>query len=191
MIRLLLLCLTVSLSLAAPASTLWEVDQQQSSLTFIALQEGEEITGEFKAFDALLQFDPEDLANSRFDVTVDLNSLDSQSSDRDDTLRSADFFHIAHWPTATFATQSIKAIASNQYQAPSKLTIRDVSADIPFSFTLNIVEENGQQVFYAEGETTLERLIFGLGLGDWSDTAIIGAEVKVKTRIRAVAIPEN
>jgi len=187
---LLLLALSSSLQLTQ-ASSLWEVDAQASQLQFIALVEGEEIKGEFSKFQSTLLFETEDLENSQFDVEIHTTSLNSRNRDRDDTLRSSDFFGITQWPTARFITQHIKQTGPEQYQANATLTIRDITLALPFYFNLRIVEENGQRVFYATGHAELNRLNYDLGRGDWADTEVIAAKVKVVAKIRAIAIAEN
>jgi polyisoprenoid-binding protein YceI len=64
-----LVALAVSVADAAPV---YPVVGAQSSLAFSGTQQGERFNGVFRAFDARIQYAPDDLAGSRFDVTIPL-----------------------------------------------------------------------------------------------------------------------
>src|SRR6202451_4162142 len=84
-------------SSAAGAPTGYSADPQQSRLEFVGVQAGAEFKGTFHKFTAAIQFAPDALASSHFDVQIDLNSVDSQDKDRDTTIRGADIFNVARW----------------------------------------------------------------------------------------------
>src|SRR5689334_23243021 len=86
----------------------WQVDMAKSTLTFTGAYQSGPFTGKFGKFDATISYDEADLSKSRFDVKVDLTSVDTQSSERDDTLRTADFFNTAKFPQAHFVTSSFE-----------------------------------------------------------------------------------
>src|SRR4051812_17650710 len=84
----------------------WQVDAAKSSLTFKGTYQNGPFEGRFAKFDAAISFDEADVAKDRFDVKVDMASTDTKSSERDDTLRTADFFDTAKYPQAHFVTTS-------------------------------------------------------------------------------------
>ena len=67
----------------------WQVDPAQSTLTFKGTYQGESFDGKFKKFDATIAYDATDVGKSKFDVNVELTSVDTNSSERDETLRDA------------------------------------------------------------------------------------------------------
>jgi len=69
-------------------------------LEFVGIQAGAEFKGAFRKFTAAVDFAPDALPSSRFDVQIDLNSVDSMDKDRDTTIRGSDIFDVAHFPTA-------------------------------------------------------------------------------------------
>jgi len=81
-------------SLAAPATHAanYRSDPKSSLLSFSSSYQGEAFTGHFGHFDAHIAFDPANLASSKLDVTISLDSADTQSSERDEMLKGADFF---------------------------------------------------------------------------------------------------
>jgi polyisoprenoid-binding protein YceI len=76
---------------AGPAAS-YTADPSQSRLEFAGTQAGAEFKGIFHKFVAAVDFAPDALASSRFDVQIDLNSEDSMDKDRDTTIRGPDTF---------------------------------------------------------------------------------------------------
>ncbi|MGA9341399.1 MAG: YceI family protein, partial [Rhodanobacteraceae bacterium] len=70
----------------------WNVDSPHSTLGFSGTYQGETFNGTFKKFDATIRYDAANLANAKFDVTVDMASVDTKSSERDQTLAGSGFF---------------------------------------------------------------------------------------------------
>jgi polyisoprenoid-binding protein YceI len=158
---------------AAPS---WVMDAKQSTLQFTGTQAGAQFQGAFKNFTADIKFDPQDLATSRFDVSIDLGSVSTKDSDRDETVKGADFFGVAKWPRAHYVTQTIAAKNAMTYVGNGKLTLRDVSRTVPITFTFQI---NGNQAML-KGTAALKRLDFGVGQGEWKDTSSVGNDVAVQ-----------
>lgn len=158
---------------AAPS---WVMDPKQSTLQFTGTQAGAQFQGAFKSFTADIKFDPQDLAGSRFDVSIDLGSVSTKDSDRDETVKGPDFFAIAKWPRARYVTQTISAKNAMTYVGNGKLTLRDASRDVPITFTFQV---NGNQALL-KGTAALKRLDFGVGQGEWKDTSSVANEVGVQ-----------
>jgi polyisoprenoid-binding protein YceI len=146
------------------------------------MQAGAEFEGRFTRFTPEIQFDPADLAGSRFVVEIDTRSANTQDRDRDTALASEEFFASEHWPTARFVTTGFAAKGKDKYEARGKLTIRDVTRDVllPFSFA---PAADGRHATLAGG-TTIRRLDFGVGQGEWTDTTWVGNEVKVRFELK-------
>src|SRR5262245_45349335 len=81
----------LTLAGVAAAGT-WKTDRQQSKLSFVGSQAGAKFEGVFEHFTSNISFDPNDLADSKFDVTVDVKSVNSKDKDRDSVIRSPDLF---------------------------------------------------------------------------------------------------
>jgi len=167
------LILPLTLASTTAAARDWQVDTAKSSLTFKGTYQNGPFDGKFKKFDASIAFDENDTSKDRFDVKVDLASVDTQSSERDDTLRTADFFDTAKFPQAHFITQAFEKGADGTLEAKGSLTIRDKSKPV----TLKVKFAGAGDTATLDVDTTLNRMDFGLGTGsDWSD---IGKDVQV------------
>ena len=169
----LLILLPLALASTSVAARDWQVDAAKSSLTFKGTYQNGPFDGKFKKFDATIAFDEADTAKDRFDVKVDLASVDTQSSERDDTLRTADFFDTAKFPQAHFVTQSFAKAADGTLEAQGSLTIRDKSKPVALKVKFSGSGDTGT----LDVDATLNRMDFGLGAGsDWAD---IGKDVQV------------
>lgn len=169
---------------AAP-TTHYTLDQPKSTLDFQFTQAGARNKGKFTRFPVTLDFSPDNLAASKLDVVVDMTSLDTGDKERDDTLKGADLFSIAKFPQAHFTSTQITKTA-NGYDAVGKLTIRGVSRDVHVPFSFKTADEQGKPAGYLLGKTTLKRLDFGVGQGDWKSTEWVGNDVSVSYSLRLV-----
>jgi len=160
----------------ALAATQWKMQPQESTLTFVATQAGAPFEGKFEKFTADIAFDPQDLAGSRFDVKIDLASVNSRDGERDDTIRSADLFDVKRWPTGHYVADKFTAKSGGKFTATGKLTLRDVTREVPIEFTF----ENQNGSAWLKGTAALKRLDFGVGQGEWKDTATVADEVKIR-----------
>ena len=177
--RFLLFCLLL-LPVAAFARD-WNVDMTKSSLTFHDTYQNGLFTGKFVRFEATISFDEADLLKDKFDVTIDMTSVDTQSAERDDTLRTADFFDTAKFAQAHFITQSFGKGDDGGLVANGTLTIRDQTKPV----TLKVKFAGSGQTATLDVETTLNRLDFGLGSSsDWAD---IGHDVAVHGHLALTA----
>jgi polyisoprenoid-binding protein YceI len=159
---------------AAAAVTGYSADPQQSRLEFVGVQAGAEFKGAFRKFSADIEFAPDALASSRFDVQIDLKSVDSMDKDRDTTIRGPDIFDVAHWPTAHYVTRSFTKTAAG-YAAVGALTLHGVTKDVPIDFQFTQTATGAK----LEGSAKLKRLDFGVGQGDWKSTEWVADAVKI------------
>jgi polyisoprenoid-binding protein YceI len=170
--------LTALTGLTAPAAGSgaagYSADQQLSRLEFTGVQAGAEFKGVFHKFNAAVEFAPDALAASRFDVQIDLNSVDTMDKDRDGTIRGSDIFDVAHWPTARYVTRSFTKTATG-FTAQGALTLRGVTKDVPVDFRFTATAAGAK----LEGTATLKRLDFGAGQGDWKSTEWVADPVKI------------
>ncbi len=149
-------------------------DAAGSKLEFVGVQAGAEFTGGFHKFTAAIDFAPEAPAAAHFDVQIDLTSVDSKDKDRDQTIRGADIFDVAHFPTAHYVTKTITKTATG-FSATGSLTLRGVTKDVPIDFQF---VSTGPQA-KLDGTAKLKRLDFGVGQGDWKSTEWVADAVKI------------
>jgi len=158
---------------SASAAT-YAADPASSRLEFTGVQAGAAFKGVFHQFSAAVDFDPAAPASAHLDVTIDMKSVDSGDKDRDDTMRGADIFDPAHFPTAHYVTRSVTPTATG-FRAVGALTLHGVTKDVPIEFKFARTAAGATLTGTAE----LNRLDFGVGRGDWKNTDWVADAVKV------------
>jgi polyisoprenoid-binding protein YceI len=167
--------LAFSIGLAI-AATQWSMQPKQSELVFVGSQAGAKFEGRFDKFTADIKFDPKDLAGSRFDVSIDVRSVNSQDQERDDTIKSDDLFNAERWPTSRYVAETFTDRGGGKFSATGKLTLRDVTREVPLEFTFE--DKNGSA--WLKGSAKLKRLDFGVGQGEWKDTSTVSNDVAIR-----------
>jgi polyisoprenoid-binding protein YceI len=172
----------------------WDIDKSHSAVTFTVRHFFTPVSGTFGDYDIELLFDPENLDESRINVTIAVNSVDTRNERRDQDLQSANFFEAETYPTITFTSSHIEAAGENEFVAHGELTIRDVTTDIALPFTLLGVmdmsaaqtERTGRKARAGfAAETSLDRHDYGVGSGNWAENTVVGANVDVSVTIEA------
>lgn len=168
-------------------STEWEIDSAHSAVNFTVNHFFTPVDGIFEDYDATVLFDPNDLEGSRLDVTIPVSSINTRNDRRDGHLQSEDFFNAEKWPNISFVSNSIESTGENEFVAVGELTIRDVTREFELPFTLQGVMDHPMQentkVAGITADATLQRTDFGVGVGDWAATAVVGDEVKIKLNL--------
>lgn len=170
------LCTVVLLGCAAPAlAQAWQMDAAHSTLAFTNTYQDVQYTGQFRRFDAKIDYDPNDLAHAKFDVGIDITSLDTQNSERDHAALGADFFDTAKFPQAHFVTTVFRKGADGKVTAEGVLTLRGISKPVALMVSF---KPNGNTATL-DVTAQLKRLDFGIGTGQWADPTMIGDGVTV------------
>jgi polyisoprenoid-binding protein YceI len=108
----------------------WVVDPAHSYVGFSVKHLGiSTVRGEFKEFEGTLEIG-EEVSTSRAYGTVRVASVDTRESDRDDHLRSPEFFDAAQFPEIAFESTKIEALDDDEFRITGRLTIHGVSNEI-------------------------------------------------------------
>src|ERR1700736_3689237 len=120
---------TTSITTLVPAGT-WSVDPADSKVGFAVKHMGiATVRGEFTEFEGTLEIG-DDVSNAKAYGTVKVQSVDTSESQRDEHLRSPDFFDAAQYPELRFESTSIEALDDEEFRITGKLTIHGVTNDI-------------------------------------------------------------
>lgn len=164
------------LSVSAHAAVFDQVQLPQSNISFVSKQMNVASEGKFNKFNAQLQFDPEKVDSSQAQLEIDLNSIDTGSSEANEEVKSKGWFHVKNFPTAKFISTSVKKVEGNRYEVLGNMTIKGKTNPMTISF--NFKPQNQNATF--EGNFVLKRSQFGIGEGMWSDTSVVADEVQVR-----------
>ena len=111
--------------------TIWTLDPAHSELTFkVKHMMISNVRGEFKSFNASI--DGEDFEKAKISAAIDSSSIFTNAGDRDNHLKSADFFDIENYKELTFEGVSFKKVDDDEYKLTGLLTIKGVTKEVTF-----------------------------------------------------------
>jgi len=128
------------------------------------------VSGTIKGWEGTVAWDAENPRQSEFDITAKVKTIDTDNEERDEHLRSADFFHVEQYPLVRFESIRINDLPDAGYIAVGNLTIKDVTQEVLLPFEV----KSGKLV----GEMTINRLEYNLGEDE--STFSIGKEITVE-----------
>lgn len=111
--------------------TTWTLDPSHSELTFkVKHLMISNVKGEFRKFDATIVSEGNDFRNAAVNAVVDASSIDTNSSDRDAHLRSADFFDAENFASLVFRGTAFNQLDDENYQLKGLLEMKGVGKEI-------------------------------------------------------------
>jgi polyisoprenoid-binding protein YceI len=153
-----------------------------SSLTFTFEQAGAASKGSFRQFTTALTYDEKNPAAGSLEVTVQAASVDTEDKDRNDTLVGSDLLAAQKYPTAKYVAHSFAKRADGGVDALGKLTLRGVTRDLRLPLKI-VATASGVEI---SGTTSIKRLDYGVGQGEWKATDSVGDEVKLQYKVALV-----
>ena len=180
---------TTSPSTLIPTGT-WAIDPAHSKVGFAVKHMGiANVRGEFTDFDGTLEIG-EDLSSAKVYGTVRAQSVDTNEPQRDDHLRSSDFFDVAQYPELRFESTSIEALDDEEFRISGQLTVHGVSNEIVLHAEVQgtDIDPWGNERVGLEVTGQLSRgdygMTFNQALG--SGNMLVGDKVKLALDISAV-----
>src|SRR6516164_2363523 len=152
----------VSLLLTAQKAPTLTPTDQGSSVKFEINNFGFTVGGSFTGLKGNVKFDPNELNNSLFDVTIDANTINTGIDMRDEHLRGEDYFNVKNYPRIHFVSTSITpGKKAGTFFVSGNLTIKETTKEISFPFTAQSQAEG----FLFNGEFKINRRDFKVGGG--------------------------
>lgn len=168
----------------------WTVDQVHSRVGFSVKHMGvATVRGQFSDFEGTLEVG-DDLATARASGTVKVASVDTGQDQRDEHLRSADFFDAAEHPELSFESKRIEPLDDETVRIVGDLTMHGVTNEVELTAELggSEVGPEGEDRIGLEISGQLSRRDFGMkfdaALG--SGNAVVSDKVKLALDVAAV-----
>jgi|SRR5690554_2403532 len=178
--KALILIAVTLLSISSFAQTKWKVDPYHTSLNFnISHSDISLVNGKFLEYTGVLATNGEALDKASFDFTVKVKSINTNVEDRDNHLRSPDFFDAEKYPNMTFkSTKVISTGKPGQYLLYGKLTIKDVTKDVVFDLYEGgkIKTDDGEKIGM-KAEATINRFDYNIDFDPTGGT--VGKDVHI------------
>ncbi|WP_018630029.1 YceI family protein [Niabella aurantiaca] len=133
--------------------------EAESKVVFVIKNMGTDVEGSFKGLEGVIHINPADWSKSYFDVTVDVNTIDTKNSKRDNHLKRPDFFNAAQYPEIRIRSSRILPKQGNIYYAEATLTMHGISREIRFDFIARPADGG----FLLTSNFSLNRLDYKIG----------------------------
>ena len=172
-----------------PAVGTYALDVSHTNLGFTVRHMAvSKVRGSFPKFEGTLEIaeKPED---SKVSVTIDAVSVDTRDENRDNHLRTNDFFDVENHPTWTFVSTAITPVNATEWKVEGDLTIRGTTKPVTLDATLEGVVKDpyGNHRVGFSAKTTINREDFGVAFGAVIDAGGLVVAKKVDIEIEAEA----
>lgn len=173
----------------------WNLDSAHSRVGFaVRHMMVSTVRGEFKTFRGTLQLDDQDFTRSAITGEIEAASVDTGVQQRDDHLRSADFFDAADHPVLRFVSRRIERKEGDEYRIVGDLSIRGVTREVVLDAEYGGVHKNpwGQTVTGLSASGKIDRRDFGLTWNSALEAGglLVGDQVKLELEFEAIQVAE-
>ncbi len=172
-------------------STVWKIDPSHSTLGFsIDHLVVSETTGEFKDYSVTVVSDEKDFSDAKMEVMIQSESIDTNAKDRDEHLKSADFFHVEKYPQIIFKSNGFHKSSNGDYKLSGTIQMHGVTKKIALNAKFGGIVKDpwggtraGLKIW-----GVLDRYDFGLKYNSVMEAGglSIGREVRVDCRVELV-----
>ncbi len=167
--KILLLSVATLLTISATYAQTWTVDKAHSKVGFaITHMMLTEVDGGFKNFDAKLTGKP-DMTDAQFEMTADVNSINTDNEMRDGHLKGDKWFDAAKFDKVSFKSTGFQKVSGNKYKLMGNLTMHGVTKPVMLDATVlgPVVNKNreGKEITKVGIKTSgqIKRSDFGVG----------------------------
>jgi polyisoprenoid-binding protein YceI len=176
---------------ATKVLTTWGLDLAHSEVSFkVKHMMITNVTGSFGKFTVDAQTDGNDFATAKINFTADISSIQTGNADRDNHLKSPDFFNAAEFSTLAFESTSLQKKSDDEYTLSGNLTIRGTTKPVKLTAEFGGIGKdpwgNEKAGFTLTGK--INRTDFGLNWNAALETGgvLVSEEVKLHAEIQLV-----
>lgn len=166
------------------ATTKWAIDPTHSEIGFkVKHMMFTNVSGKFDNYEGTIETEENDFSTAKISFSADINSIDTKNNDRDNHLKSGDFFDAEKYPKLTFEGKSFNKINENNYELIGNLNIKGTSKEVklPVEFSGLMQDPWGNTKVGLNIEGKINRKDWGLNWNATLETGgvLVGEEVKL------------
>ena len=173
------------------ATTKWTIDPTHSEIGFkVKHMMFTNVSGKFDQYDGTIETQENDFTTAVISFSALIDSIDTRNKDRDNHLKSVDFFNAENYPELTFAGKKKKKIDENNYELIGDLSIKNATKEVKllveFSGLMQDPWGNTKVGLNIEGK--INRKDWGLNWNSALETGgvLVGEEVKLTIDLQLV-----
>ena len=176
------------------STTKWAIDATHSEVHFkVKHLMVSNVSGHFKAFNATVETEGDDMTTAKVHFTADVDSISTNSEQRDGHLKTGDFFDAANHPQIIFDGQGLEHVEGEHYKIHGTLNMRGVSKEVTLNVEYGGVMQdpwgNTRAGFAVTGK--VNRKEYGVSFSMVSETGsiLLGDEVAISVNAEFVKEP--
>lgn len=177
--------------MSTATKTIWKIDPTHSEVQFkVKHLVISTVTGSFGSYDGKIEVEGDDFKNANATFTADIDSISTNNEDRDQHLKSDDFFNAEEYPQLKFESTNFENVSDGQYKVTGNMTIRDVTKEIELDVvhggTVGDPYGNTKAGFEVSG--AINRKEFGLTWDAVTEAGnvVVGDEVKLQLNVQLI-----
>jgi polyisoprenoid-binding protein YceI len=169
----------------------YTIDPTHSRIGFVARHAMvTKVRGSFNEFEGSGYFDAEDPSKITMDITIQAKSIDTRNADRDNHLRSNDFFDMETFPTVTFKSTKVEKASDELYKVTGDLTIKGTTKPVTIDLEYGGAAKDpyGNERLGFDGKAVVNRKDWGITFNAALDTGgvMISDNVTLEIEVSAV-----
>jgi polyisoprenoid-binding protein YceI len=163
----------------------WQIDPAHSAAHFsVRHLMIANVRGEFTKLSGGALIDPADPAKSTVEIAIEAASVNTREPQRDEHLRSPDFFDVAKYPSLTFRSTRVERLGAENFKLTGDLTIHGVTKEVTFDVegpTASVKDPWGNIRAGVAASAKINRKDFGLVWNALTEAGglVVGEEVKI------------
>lgn len=179
---------------ALPAwATTYAIDKDHTTVSFKIRHLFSKVEGTFNEFEGSFDYAPGDPEQWTAQATIQAASIDTRVAQRDDHLRTADFFDTATYPTITFKSTNVAEATPTSAKLEGLLTLHGVEKPVVLDVTVHGEGKDpwGNMRSGFTATTTINRKDFGLTWNKAVETGqlLVGEEVEIILEVEGIVKP--
>ena len=175
------------------AKTKWSIDPTHSEIHFkVRHLMVSWVTGGFKQFNAAVEMEGDDITTAKVNFTADIGSISTNNEQRDEHLRTGDFFDAENYPQLNFEGEKLEKIDDENYRLFGTLTMRGVSKPVVLKVEYGGEAQDpwGNTRIGVSVSGKINRKDFGVSFSMVSETGgiLLGEEVTINANTQFIRV---
>lgn len=169
----------------------WQIDSAHSLIQFsVTHMMISKVRGVFENFSGSINLDESNPQNTTVNVEIDAESINTRQSQRDNHLRSADFFNAADYPRIVFKSTSVNLINQSEATLNGELTIKEITKPVSLNVVYNGVSKSpwgGESAgFSTEGKINRKDWELTWNQGLETGGVLVGDEITITIELELI-----
>jgi polyisoprenoid-binding protein YceI len=173
--------------------TKWVIDPSHTEIMFrVKHLVISTVTGRFDLFEGSAQTNGEEFSGASVEFSAEVNSINTNQKDRDNHLKSPDFFDAVTYPKIIFKSTSLTKVVDSKYKMSGNLTIRNTTKtiDLDVEYSGIVKDPYGSIKAGFEITGTLNRKEYGLAWNAITETGglVVADDVKLQINVELMKV---